>query len=61
MKKVYGNSNELLQEMLKSKEKYEKDKENYTFEEKLKYMVRLQKKSYAMGQTKIKPWPIDTE
>ena len=61
MKKIYGNSDELLQEMLKSKEQYEKDKENYTFEEKLKYMVRLQKKLYAMGQTKMKPWPINID
>ncbi len=59
MKKIYIGNNDLINEMLKSKAQYEEDKKKLTFEEKLKIMVKLQEKSYAMGATKMKPWPIE--
>jgi len=58
MKRIYCGVDSLINRMLKSKADYENDKKKLSFEEKLKIMVKLQEKSYAMGATKIKPWPI---
>ena len=30
-----------------------------SFPEKLKVLARMQRRAYAVGLTKVKPWPID--
>ena len=60
MKTIFHGTKDLFETMEKHREWYENEKNNFSFDKKLKIMVLLQKKLYAMGQMKMNPWPIDT-
>ncbi len=49
---------EHLAAALESKERYAQRRKQLSFEEKLRILVKLQEKAYAMGKTKVKPWPV---
>jgi len=39
-------------------QKAERESQRLSFEEKLEVLVLLQRKAFAMGKTRIPPWPI---
>lgn len=59
IEKKYKSVDDMLRKVQESKEEYEKKYLSMSFKDKLRVLVRLQKKAYMMGQLKVKPWPID--
>jgi len=59
VEKKYGSLDDMVSRIQESKEEYEKTYLTMSFMDKLRVLVRLQKKAYALGQLKVKPWPID--
>jgi hypothetical protein len=59
IEKKYKSVDDMLRKVQESKEEYEKKYLSMSFKNKLRVLVRLQKKAYMMGQLKVKPWPID--
>ncbi len=49
----------MILKVQESKENYEKKYLTMSFMDKLRVLVRLQKKAYLMGQLNVKPWPIE--
>lgn len=58
MKTQFDSYEEFIKAVCESKEQYEEQRWNLTFEEKLKLLVKLQEKAYAAGKLRVKPWPI---
>jgi hypothetical protein len=61
IEKKYASADEMILKVQESKEEYEKKYLTMSFMDKLRVLVRLQKKAYLMGQLKVKPWPIEEE
>ena len=61
IEKKYNSVEDMVLKVRENKEEYEKKYLTMSFMDKLRVLVRLQKKAYAMGQLKVKPWPIDGE
>ncbi|MBM2840496.1 MAG: hypothetical protein HW412_1024 [Bacteroidetes bacterium] len=59
IEKKYKSVDDMLRKVQESKDEYEKKYLSMSFKDKLRVLVRLQKKAYMMGQLKVKPWPID--
>ncbi len=59
IEKKYDSIEDMIVEVRESKEEYEKNYLAMSFMDKLRVLVRLQKKAYLMGQLKVKPWPIE--
>ncbi len=59
IEKKYKSPEDMILKVRESKEEYEKSYLNMSFMDKLRVLVRLQKKAYMMGQLKVKPWPIE--
>ena len=59
IEKKYKSPEDMILKVRESKEEYEKSYLNMSFMDKLRVLVRLQKKAYLMGQLKVKPWPIE--
>jgi len=59
IEKKYDSIEDMIVEVRESKEEYEKKYLTMSFMDKLRVLVRLQKKAYLMGQLKVKPWPIE--
>lgn len=61
IEKKYNSADDMLLRVQESKESYEKKYLTMSFMDKLRVLVRLQKKAYLMGQLKVKPWPIEEQ
>ncbi len=59
IEKKYTSAEDMILKVKESKEDYEKKYLTMSFMDKLRVLVRLQKKAYLMGQLKVKPWPIE--
>ena len=59
IEKKYNSAEDMLLRVQESKEAYEKKYLTMSFMDKLRVLVRLQKKAYLMGQLEVKPWPIE--
>ena len=59
IEKKYKSPEDMILKVEESKAEYEKKYLTMPFMDKLRVLVRLQKKAYLMGQLKVKPWPID--
>jgi hypothetical protein len=61
IEKKYKSEEDMILKVRESKEDYEKKYLTMSFMDKLRVLVRLQKKAYVLGRLKFKPWPIDEE
>jgi hypothetical protein len=61
IEKKYNSVDDMLVKIQASKEDYEKNYLTMSFMDKLRVLVRLQKKAYSMGLLNVKPWPIEDE
>jgi hypothetical protein len=59
IEKKYNSVEDMILKVRESKDEYEKNYLTMSFMDKLRVLVRLQKKAYLMGQLKVKPWPIE--
>lgn len=59
IEKKYASPDEMILKVRESKDQYEKSYLAMSFMEKLRVMVRLQRKAYLMGKLNVKPWPVD--
>jgi hypothetical protein len=57
--KHYDSVEEMMLRVRESKEAYAAKYLGMSFMDKLRVLVRLQKKAHFMGKLKVKPWPID--
>ncbi len=58
IEKKYDSIEDMIVEVRESKEEYEKKYLTMSFMDKLRVLVRLQKKAHLMGQLEVKPGPI---
>ena len=49
-----------LEAAVRGKDRYAAERAALSFEEKLRILVKLQEKAFAMGRTKVRPWPIQS-
>ncbi|GEM_PF-1801469 len=57
----FESYDEFIKAVAESKEQYRAGYKTMSYKEKIRQIVRLQKKMYLLGRMKFRPWPIEEE